>query len=870
MEKGYQPRPVEARWQEVWEKQEIYRSEIGEHPPYTLLMPPPNVTGVLHMGHVLNNTLQDILARYHRMKGYNVCWVPGTDHASIATEAKVVARLRQQGIDKWSLGREGFLEQAWAWTHEHGGIIVSQLKRLGVSADWRRYRFTLDPPLYQSVLAVFVKLYQDGLIYRGKRMIHWDPVAQTALSDEEVIYREEESSLYYVRYVAEDGSYLVVATVRPETILADVAVAVHPADERYVSWIGRSVRVPLTERWVPVIADEAVDPSFGTGCLKITPAHDARDYEIGQRHGLPLIEILSPQAVLLPEADKYAGLSREKARWVIAEDLQKAGLLEKVEPYRHNVGHSERTDAVVEPRLSEQWFVRMKPLAELALQAVERGEVQIVPERFLPTYRHWLENVKDWCISRQLWWGHRIPAWYAPDGKCFVALTEEEARQQAQAAGYDPDSLKQDEDVLDTWFSSWLWPLTVFDFFVEPQSPDFQYFYPSAALVTAPEILFFWVARMIMAGYYFAGKKPFSVVYLHGIVRDRLRRKMSKSLGNSPDPIQLMETYGADAVRLGIIMSASAGNDLLFDEALCEQGRNFCNKIWNSFRLLHFWREKAPVEEPSPFHHHAYQWFSARLKRLQKEVSQQLQEYRFYEAAHTLYRGIWEDFCSWYLEALKPAPARSLLEKVEKQALRLLQLLHPFMPHITEELWHEWTGALESRSLSIEPLPEAEELTPAEQTLLQAVAYAQEVVSRLRSLRQEFGLKAAFSLAYSGLKPEDASVVEAWVRHFLPIKSWQRVESPPEASPLRIVVGQAAYYAEVEGDPTKWHSLREKIHKELAHVESFLQQLEQKLQNPAFRAKANPEVIAREEKKYADTQARRALLLEQLQSLHAL
>ncbi|MDW8134625.1 MAG: valine--tRNA ligase, partial [Bacteroidia bacterium] len=638
MEPRYTPQGVEARWREIWEKYKPYRSLPDTRPPYAIVMPPPNVTGVLHMGHVLNNTLQDILARFYRMRGYNVCWVPGTDHASIATEAKVVAHLRRQGIEKHSLGREGFLKAAWEWTQEHGGIIVEQLKALGVSADWDRYRFTLDPPLYRAVIHSFVKLYNDGLIYRGKRLIHWDPVARTALSDEEVIYREHESLLCYVRYIAENGDYLVVATVRPETILADVAVAVHPADGRYASWIGRFVRVPLTNRFVPVIADERVDPHFGTGCLKVTPAHDPKDYEIGQNHGLPIIDIFTPSAHLNEHAGIYTGLSREEAREQIIKDLEREGLLEKVEPYKHNVGHSERTDAVIEPRLSEQWFVRMKPLAELALKAVESGEIQLIPDRFLATYRHWLENVKDWCISRQLWWGHRIPAWYAPDGAIFVAHTEKEAQTKAIATGYDPTTLRQDEDVLDTWFSSWLWPLSVFDFFEEPENPDFRYYYPTQVLITAPEILFFWVARMIMAGYYFAKKKPFATVYLHGIVRDKQRRKMSKSLGNSPDPLQLIAEYGADAVRIGIVMSAPAGNDLLFDEALCEQGKNFCNKLWNSFRLIRLWRERAEDTIPSEFHLEAYEWFEHILSLLQTELEHLIQSYRFYESAHLLYR----------------------------------------------------------------------------------------------------------------------------------------------------------------------------------------------------------------------------------------
>jgi len=866
MEKVYRPQAVEAHWREVWERHQTYRSVPDERPPYAILMPPPNVTGVLHMGHVLNNTIQDILARHYRMRGYNVCWVPGTDHASIATEAKVVAALKARGIDKRSLGREGFLQEAWAWTEKHGGIITQQLRYLGVSADWSRYRFTLDPPLYRAVIRCFVRLYRDGLIYRGKRMIHWDPVALTALSDEEVIYKPHKATLYYVRYYGEGGDYLVVATVRPETILADTAVAVHPADERYKGWIGRRVRVPLTNRWVPVIADEAVDPEFGTGCLKVTPAHDAKDYEIGLRHGLEVIDIFTLTAHFNEQAGRYAGLSREEARERVVEDLRREGLLEREEAYEHQVGHSERTDAVVEPRLSEQWFVRMQPLADLALKAVESGELRLVPERFLATYRHWLENVRDWCISRQLWWGHRIPAWYTPDGQIFVAETEEEARAAAQAAGYDPAALVQDEDVLDTWFSSWLWPLSVFDFFEAPENPEFQYYYPTQVLVTAPEILFFWVARMVMAGYYFAGRRPFGVVYLHGIVRDRLRRKMSKSLGNSPDPLDLIERYGADAVRMGIVMSAPAGNDLLFDESLCEQGQNFCNKLWNSFRLLKLWREKAGEEEPTSFQKAAHEWFDRYLRALHREVIGLIEEYRFYEAMHTLYRGVWDAFCNTYLEALKPGPPLSLLEKVEKQALHLLHLLHPFMPYITEELWHEMTGAAEERSLSWERLPDVMPLDAAEKAHLERVEYAQEVVRRLRGLMQTFSGLERLVVRVVTQRPESVQEAEAWARQFLPVEGW-KVVSEAAGKGFRFLMGPDLYEVEMSGDAATWRALREKLEKELAHVERFLAEIEARLSNEKFLERASAEVVARERKKHQDTQERLRLLRAQLQIL---
>lgn len=879
MESRYAPQTVEARWREVWERHRIYRSVPDERPAYTIVMPPPNVTGVLHMGHVLNNTLQDILARFYRLKGYNVCWVPGTDHASIATEAKVVARLRQQGIDKRDLGREGFLREAWRWTEEHGGIIIQQLKTLGVSADWERYRFTLDPPLYRAVIEAFVRLYRDGLIYRGKRMIHWDPVAQTALSDEEVIYKEHESQLCYVRYPTENGEYLVVATVRPETILADVAIAVHPSDERYKQWIGRQVRVPLTNRYVPVIADEVVDPTFGTGCLKVTPAHDPKDYEIGQRHQLPIIDIFTPTAVLNELAGAYAGLSREEARKRIIEDLRAAGLLERVEVYRHSVGHSERTDAVVEPRLSEQWFVRMKPLAELALRAVEKGEVRLVPERFLGTYRHWLENVKDWCISRQLWWGHQIPAWYAPDGQVFVAATHAEAQAQAQAAGYDPTTLRQDEDVLDTWFSSWLWPLSVFDFFEKPNNADFAYYYPTQVLVTAPEILFFWVARMIMAGYYFAQQKPFSVVYLHGIVRDRQRRKMSKSLGNSPDPLELIDRYGADAVRMGIVMSSPAGNDLLFDEALCEQGKNFCNKLWNSFRLLYLWREREEPESPSPIANEAYEWFENKLLLIQAEIETLLGEYRFYEAAHEIYRFVWEDFCSWYLEALKPAPPKALLEKIEKQAIRLLQLLHPFMPYITEELWHRLTNAPETDSVGMQQLPISSQ--EVDWVLLDAVHLAQTAISKMRQIKQELGVSKVKGLRVAGREAKAAPIVMKWMKHFLSAEVQLGEEALSETAfrlPVksngvevrtlsRSVLLQEIFYLEAEVEEEKWASMAVALKKELDEARKFRDSIQRKLANKDFVEKAPEEVVERERKKLSDVELRLKWLEEQLEAM---
>ncbi|MCX8111954.1 MAG: valine--tRNA ligase [Bacteroidia bacterium] len=884
MESRYAPQAVEARWRAVWEKYQTYRSQPDARPPYTIVMPPPNVTGVLHMGHVLNNTLQDILARFYRMRGYNVCWVPGTDHASIATEAKVVARLRSQGLQKHEIGREAFLREAWKWTEEHSGIIVQQLKTLGVSADWQRYRFTLEPSLYRAVIETFVRLYRDGLIYRGKRMIHWDPVALTALSDEEVLYKEHESELCYVRYVADKGDYLVIATVRPETILADVAVAVRPADERYKSWIGRQVRVPLTDRYVPVIADEAVDADFGTGCLKVTPAHDPKDYEIGQRHKLPIIDVFTADARLNENAGPYKGLSREEARRRIIHDLHEAGLIEKIEPYKHSVGHSERTDAVVEPRLSEQWFVRMKPLAELAQQAVEAGDILLVPERFSAIYHHWLENIKDWCISRQLWWGHRIPAWYAPDGQIFVAVSESEAYAQAQAAGYDPRTLRQDDDVLDTWFSSWLWPLSVFDFFEDPRNPDFQYYYPTQVLVTAPEILFFWVARMIMAGYYFTGKKPFSTVYLHGIVRDKQRRKMSKSLGNSPDPLNLIQAYGADAVRMGIIMSAPAGNDLLFDEALCEQGKNFCNKLWNSFRLLHLWRQRTQDQpSDSPLAWEAYRWFEAYLSLVEAEVEKMIREYRFYECSHKLYSFVWDQFCSWYLEALKPTPPAPLLEKVEDQAVRILRLLHPFMPYITEELWHQLTEAPEELSLShssYSPVDQSE----VDWFLLDAVRLAQTSISKIRQIKQALHLSDLKAMRIAGYQAKMAPILKLWLEHFLEVpllhpsdrgETDHLLRLPIRATGVesdfrtRSTLYQEIFYLDAGIEEHKRMEMVNMLKKELREAESFRESILRKLENQQFIQKAPQEIVEKEQKKLSDIEVRLSWIREQLEAMGA-
>ncbi|MGQ9863970.1 MAG: valine--tRNA ligase [Bacteroidia bacterium] len=856
MEKQYQPQAIEAKWYAYWVEKDLFTSQPDHRPAYAILMPPPNVTGILHMGHVLNNTLQDVIARYRRMQGYNVCWVPGTDHASIATEAKVVAYLRSQGIDKRQLSREDFLRYAWEWSEKYGGIILQQLRKLGASCDWKRTRFTMEPALYRAVIEVFIRLYQEGMIYRGERMIHWDPEAQTALSDEEVIYKPTEGALYYVRYYAEDGTYLTVATTRPETILADVAVAVHPQDDRFRSWIGRQVRVPLTNRWVPVIADQAVDPAYGTGCLKVTPAHDVLDFEIGQRHHLPRIEILTPAGYLNANAGKYEGWERFAARAQIAQDLQAQNLLEKIEPYTHAVGYSERTQAVVEPRLSLQWFLKMKSLAQLALQAVESGEIRFFPGHYAHTYRHWLENVRDWCISRQLWWGHRIPAYYAPDGKIFVAHSLEKAQAQAAAAGYDPHALEQDPDVLDTWFSSWLWPLSVWDYFEKSPNPDFEYYYPTRDLVTGPEIIFFWVARMVMAGYHFAGKKPFSVVYVTGTVRDKLRRKMSKSLGNSPDPLDLIAHYGADSLRLGVLMSAPAGTDILFDEALCQQGRNFCNKIWNSLRLIRSWQNVTSAENPSPAAYLATQWFEKRLAQAIYQLSDLVENYRFSEAMHELYGLIWEEFCSWYLEWLKPVPPQEIQVQAQDFLFTLMQLLHPFMPFITEEVGH----LLQGKSVMGSSWPVAS--PPSDKDFMEDISHVKEVIRHLRRLRRE--THGALHISVETPRPE-------WIERYIPLilqqvpSQWHIGKGDPHAQPF--VVAKETYYVSVALSDARREEEKNRLQKELDHARTFLESLLANLRNENFLQRAPAAVVERERKKVQDTQTKIQLLEKQLEKL---
>ena len=742
----YIPQEIESKWYEYWLKNNYFHSTPDEREPYTIVIPPPNVTGMLHMGHMLNETIQDVLVRRARMQGKNACWVPGTDHASIATEAKVVQKLKAEGIDKNSLTREEFLKHAWEWKEKHGGIILKQLRRLGASCDWERTKFTMDPELSRSVIKVFVDLYNKGKIYRGIRMVNWDPAAQTALSDEEVIYRESQGKLYYLRYRIEGSDeYLTVATTRPETILGDTAVCVNPNDPRYQHLAPETrVLVPLINRSIPVIRDEYVDIEFGTGVLKVTPAHDVNDYMLGEKYGLETIDIFNDNGTLNEHGQQYAGMDRFDVRNQIEKDLDAAGLLEKTEAYTNKVGYSERTNAVIEPKLSMQWFLKMEELARPALKAVMEDDIRLVPAKFKNTYRYWMENIKDWCISRQLWWGQQIPAYYLPKGGYVVAETPEQALELArQKSGNDSltiSDLRQDPDVLDTWFSSWLWPISVFDGINRPDNEEIKYYYPTNDLVTAPDILFFWVARMIMAGYEFKGEKPFRNVYLTGIVRDKLRRKMSKSLGNSPDPLDLIDRYGADGVRLAMLLCSAAGNDLLFDESLCEQGRNFGNKIWNAYRLVNGWQVDEKLEQ-SDNNRIATEWFDAMLNRTLAQIEADFTEYRISEALMKIYKLFWDEFSGWYLEAIKPAYQcpidRTTIDAVREFFDKLLRTLHPFMPFITEEIWQHMSERRDGESIMIVRLPEAK---PYDETLLERFDQVKEVISALRNIRKEHNL----------------------------------------------------------------------------------------------------------------------------------
>lgn len=869
MDPTYNPARIEEKWYAHWLSHGFFHAEpSADKEPYTIVMPPPNVTGVLHMGHVLNNTIQDVLVRKARMEGKAACWVPGLDHASIATEAKVVAMLKEQGVAKKDLSREAFLEHAWAWKEKYGGIILAQLKKIGASCDWARTCFTMDEGPSQAVQEVFIQLYEQGYIYQGQRMIHWDPVGKTALADEEVIYREVQAKLYHIRYpLVGSKEWVTIATTRPETILGDTALCVHPQDTRYQHLHGQQAMVPIANRAIPIIQDSYVDPAFGTGCLKVTPAHDMNDHALGQRHGLATIDILHEDGTLNEAAQHYAGQDRFVVRKKIVQQLEAEGYLIKAEGHSHNVGFSERTNAVVEPRLSTQWFVKMEKLAQPALQYVLDGTIQFHPPKFKNMYKAWLAEIRDWCISRQLWWGHRIPAYYLADGTVIVAPDKAaalaKARAQTQNANLTEKDLRQDEDVLDTWFSSWLWPLSVFDGIRHPGNPDFRYFYPTHDLVTAPEIIFFWVARMVIAGHAFQQKPPFSHVYFTGIVRDKQGRKMSKSLGNSPDPLALIEQYSADGVRVGMLLSAPAGNDLLFDVKRCEQGRNFAHKIWNAFRLVKSW---ATTEQPATIPTTATQWFHARFHQVLQEVNIHFQQFRITDALMALYKLVWDDFCSWYLEMIKPAAGQPLDANTYTATVRffedLLKVLHPFMPFLTEELWHQLGGRGPQDCLIIAPWPKSTTYDPK---LIQHADAAFELITALRSLRNQaqagtkelLPLHVAAQALPTWLAPWEATVQK--LARLSTITCTQ--EEQPNAASCT-VQGTAFYLA--MGQTVDKEQEKARLEKELAYAQGFLDSVLKKLNNKRFVQNAPPQVVATERKKQADAEVKIKLLQEQL------
>lgn len=866
----YNPAEVENKWYKYWMDNNLFHSEPDEREPYTVVIPPPNVTGVLHMGHMLNNTIQDVLVRRARMQGKNACWVPGTDHASIATEAKVVNKLAAEGIKKNDLTRDEFLEHAWNWTREHGGIILQQLKKLGASCDWDRTAFTMDDIRSESVLKVFCDLYEKGLIYRGVRMVNWDPKALTALSDEEVIHKEVNGKLYYLRYMIEgdpEGRYAVVATTRPETIMGDTAMCIHPDDPKNAHLKGKKVIVPLVNRAIPVIEDEYVDIEFGTGCLKVTPAHDVNDYLLGEKYNLPSIDIFNPDGTLNENGDRYAGMDRFDVRKQIEKDLEEAGLIEKTEPYTNKVGFSERTDEVIEPKLSMQWFLKMEDLAKPAAKAVENDTIRFFPEKYKNTYRHWMENIKDWCISRQLWWGHQIPAYFLPKGGYVVALTKEEAFEKAkQQVDYELtiDDLKQDEDVLDTWFSSWLWPISVFNGINEPDNKDINYYYPTNDLVTAPEIIFFWVARMIISGYEYRKEPCFRNVYFTGIVRDKLGRKMSKSLGNSPDPIELMDKYGADGVRMGMLLTSPAGNDLPFDESMCEQGRNFNNKIWNAFRLVKGWDvdENIPQPESSKI---AVEWFKSKLSDTIAEVEDLFSKYRLSEALMLLYKLFWDEFSSWYLEIVKPAYQKPV-DKLSYDATLsffddLLRLLHPFMPFITEELWQALYTREEGVSLMISLQPKGEDVN---KELLSDFEDVKNIISGIRTIRLEKNIpnKEALELEITGKHKELFNSIIAKMCNLTSIKQ----VSEKQTGSAGFLVGTTEYTVPLTDNIDTEAELK-KLEAELTYTEGFLKSVQKKLSNEKFVQNAKPEIVENERKKMADAESKIALIKENIAAI---
>ena len=884
----YDPQAVESKWYQYWLDNKLFSSKPDGREPYTVVIPPPNVTGVLHMGHMLNNTIQDILVRRARMEGKNACWVPGTDHASIATEAKVVNRLAQQGIKKTDLTREEFLKHAWDWTHEHGGIILKQLRKLGASCDWDRTAFTMDETRSRAVIHVFCDLYKKGLIYRGVRMVNWDPKAQTALSDEEVIYKDEHSKLYHLKYYVveqdcqqvdeenvihkdEKGYYAVVATTRPETIMGDSAMCINPEDKKNTWLKGKHVIVPLVNREIPVIEDTYVDIEFGTGCLKVTPAHDINDHALGLKHGLETIDIFNDNGTISEAAGLYVGMDRMDVRKQISIDLQNAGLMEKIEDYNNKVGFSERTNVPIEPKLSTQWFLKMQHFADIALPPVMDDNIEFYPKKYKNTYRHWLENIKDWCISRQLWWGHRIPAYYFDNAgkKDFVvAETAEEALKLAQEknANIKAEDLEQESDCLDTWFSSWLWPISLFDGIEHPDNEEINYYYPTSDLVTGPDIIFFWVARMIMAGYEYRGKMPFKHVYFTGIVRDKLGRKMSKSLGNSPDPLDLIDKFGADGVRMGMMLSAPAGNDILFDESLCEQGRNFNNKIWNAFRLVKGW-ETADIEQPKSAEI-AVKWFDAKLKEVNEEMQKQFKDYRISEALMTVYKLFWDEFSSWYLEMVKPAYGQPIDQKSYDATLRffdaLLKMLHPFMPFITEELWQHIYDRKDGESIMREKL-EIPAPTAEEQKLAADIEAVKQIIAGVRTVRNQKNIAQKEQLSLQVVGKND---FEAYNDVTLKMANLDKIEVIAEksADASSFMVGTDEFAVPL-GDLIDVAAEIEKAEAQLKHLEGFLMGVRKKLSNENFVAHAPEKVVALERKKESDSVEKIAALKATIEEL---
>ena len=856
----YNPADVEGKWYQYWLDHKLFSSKPDGREPYTIVIPPPNVTGVLHMGHMLNNTIQDILVRRARMEGKNACWVPGTDHASIATEAKVVNKLAAQGIKKTDLTRDEFLKHAWEWTDEHGGIILKQLRKLGASCDWDRTAFTMDEKRSESVLKVFVDLYNKGLIYRGVRMVNWDPKALTALSDEEVIYKEEHGKLYYLRYKVEgdaEGRYAVVATTRPETIMGDTAMCINPNDPKNEWLKGKKVIVPLVNRVIPVIEDDYVDIEFGTGCLKVTPAHDVNDYMLGEKYNLPSIDIFNDNGTLSEAAGLYIGMDRFDVRKQIEKDLDAAGLLDKVEAYTNKVGYSERTNVVIEPKLSMQWFLKMQHFADMALPPVMNDELKFYPAKYKNTYRYWMENIKDWCISRQLWWGHRIPAYFLPEGGYVVAATEEEALKLAKEKTGNPaltmEDLRQDEDCLDTWFSSWLWPISLFDGINNPGNEEISYYYPTSDLVTGPDIIFFWVARMIMAGYEYEGKMPFKNVYFTGIVRDKLGRKMSKSLGNSPDPLELIEKFGADGVRMGMMLAAPAGNDILFDDALCEQGRNFCNKIWNAYRLVSGWTidDSQPVPEAARL---ASLWFESKQNEVAAEVADLFSKYRLSEALMAVYKLFWDEFSSWYLEMIKPAYGQGIHSSIHSAAIsyfdNLLHLLHPFMPFITEELWQQMYEREEGESLMVCPLTIN---TYVDSETVRQFEVVKEVISNVRSIRLQKNIAQKETLELQVVGENPIAEFNPVIMKMCNLSAIDVVDTKTEGA-ASFMVGTTEYAVPL-GNMIDVEAEIARMEAELKHKEGFLQGVMKKLSNEKFVNNAPAAVLELERKKQADAES---------------